>query len=202
MVTTEEVVHEISFSRADKGLGLSIAGGLGSTPFKGDDEGVFISRVTPGGPADEAGLRVQDKLLSVNGISCVNVDHYEAVGILKVKISVLVPVNESICLLQAAGSNIHMVVVREVEAAQQETVPCPMVSQRPTLSHHQQAQSMPPVLSKMEHSPNTTMENNVSLPQAISSNELTNTSKVSLFNPQQKQNLAGYKEKERIKQNT
>merc|ERR550539_1179830 len=36
---------------------------------------------------------------------------------------------------------------------------------------------MPPVLSKMEHSPNTTMENNVSLPQAISSNELTNTSK-------------------------
>ena len=202
MVTTEEVVHEISFSRADKGLGLSIAGGLGSTPFKGDDEGVFISRVTPGGPADEAGLRVQDKLLSVNGISCVNVDHYEAVGILKVKISVLVPVNESICLLQAAGSNIHMVVVREVEAAQQETVPCPMVSQRPTLSHHQQAQSMPPVLSKMEHSPNTTMENNASLPQAISSNELTNTSKVSLFNPQQKQNLAGYKEKERIKQNT
>ena len=190
MVTTEEVVHEISFSRADKGLGLSIAGGLGSTPFKGDDEGVFISRVTPGGPADEAGLRVQDKLLSVNGISCVNVDHYEAVGILKVKISVLVPVNESICLLQAAGSNIHMVVVREVEAAQQETVPCPMVSQRPTLSHHQQAQSMPPVLSKMEHSPNTTMENNVSLPQAISSNELTNTSKVSLFNPQQKQTQA------------
>ena len=67
-----------------QGLGLSIAGGLGSTPFKGDDEGVFISRVTPGGPADEAGLRVNDKLLSVNGVSCVNVDHYEAVGILKV----------------------------------------------------------------------------------------------------------------------
>ena len=41
--------------------------------------------MTPGGPADEAGLRVNDKLLSVNGISCVNVDHYEAVGILKVK---------------------------------------------------------------------------------------------------------------------
>ena len=104
IVNTEEVVHEISFSRADKGLGLSIAGGLGSTPFKGDDEGVFISRVTPGGPADEAGLRVQDKLLSVNGISCVNVDHYEAVGILKVKISVLVPSNESICLSRRPGA--------------------------------------------------------------------------------------------------
>ena len=80
----EEVQSEISFSRADKGLGLSIAGGLGSTPFKGDDEGVFISRVTAGGPADEAGLKVNDKVISVNGISCVNVDHYEAVGILKV----------------------------------------------------------------------------------------------------------------------
>ena len=96
-MSVEEVVHQISFCRADKGLGLSIAGGLGSTPFRGDDEGVFISRVTPGGPADEAGLRVNDKLLSVNGISCINVDHYEAVGILK-----------------AAGSQIEMVVVREV----------------------------------------------------------------------------------------
>ena len=83
-MSVEEEVLEISFCRADKGLGLSIAGGLGSTPFKGDDEGVFISRVTPGGPADEAGLRVNDKLLSVNSVSCVNVDHYEAVGILKV----------------------------------------------------------------------------------------------------------------------
>ena len=63
---------------------MSIVGGLGSTPFKGDDEGVFISRVTAGGPADEAGLKVNDKVISVNGISCVNVDHYEAVGILKV----------------------------------------------------------------------------------------------------------------------
>ena len=80
----EEVQSEISFSRADKGLGLSIAGGLGSTPFKGDDEGVFISRVTAGGPADEAGLKVNDKVISVNGISCVNVDHYEAVGIVQV----------------------------------------------------------------------------------------------------------------------
>ena len=82
----EEVTQEIAFSRADKGLGLSIAGGLGSTPFKGDDEGVFISRVTGGGPADEAGLRVNDKVISVNSVTCVNVDHYEAVAILKVGI--------------------------------------------------------------------------------------------------------------------
>ena len=56
---------------------------------QGDDEGVFISRVTPGGPADLAGLRVHDKVLSVNSISCINVDHYEAVGILKVRGTVL-----------------------------------------------------------------------------------------------------------------
>ena len=57
--------------------------------MQGDDEGVFISRVTPGGPADLAGLRVHDKVLSVNSISCINVDHYEAVGILKVRGTVL-----------------------------------------------------------------------------------------------------------------
>lgn len=86
----------IKFERADKGLGLSIAGGLGSTPYKDNDEGIFISRVTAGGPADIAGLRKDDKVLSVNGYSCVNIDHYTAVDILK-----------------AAGSNIDMRIVRE-----------------------------------------------------------------------------------------
>ncbi len=43
---------DIQFVLADKGVGLSIAGGLGSTPYKNDDEGIFISRVTPNGPAD------------------------------------------------------------------------------------------------------------------------------------------------------
>ena len=50
-----------------RGLGISIAGGKGSTPYKGDDEGVFISRVTEGGPAESCGLRVGDKLLRVRG---------------------------------------------------------------------------------------------------------------------------------------
>lgn len=88
---------EINFERADKGLGLSIAGGLGSTPYKNNDEGIFISRVTPNGPADIAGLRKDDKVLSVNQHSCINIDHYEAVGILK-----------------AAGNYINMKIQREV----------------------------------------------------------------------------------------
>ena len=44
--------------RTSGGLGLSIAGGRGSTPYKGDDQGIFISRVAEGGPAYAAGLRV------------------------------------------------------------------------------------------------------------------------------------------------
>lgn len=78
-----EIQYEIHIERTNSGLGLSIAGGKGSTPYRGDDEGIFISRVTEGGPAEQAGLRVGDKLIAVNGMSCVDVDHYEAVDILK-----------------------------------------------------------------------------------------------------------------------
>lgn len=71
-------------------MGLSIAGGKGSTPYKGDDEGIFISRVTEGGPADLAGLRVGDKVIKVNGRNVENVDHYIAVEVLKACGAVLV----------------------------------------------------------------------------------------------------------------
>jgi protein scribble len=96
--TTKELT--IHFERADKGLGLSIAGGLGSTPYKDNDEGIFISRVTAGGPADIAGLKKDDKVLAVNGHNCVGIDHYEAVTILK-----------------NAGSTIDIHVSREVVAS-------------------------------------------------------------------------------------
>lgn len=60
-----DVKHmEIVVERTSGGLGLSIAGGRGSTPYKGDDEGIFISRVTEGGPAYLAGLRVGPVALS------------------------------------------------------------------------------------------------------------------------------------------
>lgn len=82
--------YEIHIERTSAGLGLSIAGGKGSTPFKGNDEGIFISRVTDGGPADLAGLKVGDKVLKVNGVSVIDTDHYHAVDILKACGSVLV----------------------------------------------------------------------------------------------------------------
>jgi len=66
-VEVVEIQYEIHIERTNSGLGLSIAGGKGSTPYRGDDEGIFISRVTEGGPAEQAGLRVADKLIAVNG---------------------------------------------------------------------------------------------------------------------------------------
>lgn len=49
-----------------------------------------------GGPADLAGLRVGDKVISVNGVSVVNVDHYDAVEVLKAcgRVLVLVIIRE------------------------------------------------------------------------------------------------------------
>ncbi|XP_023036383.1 protein lap4 isoform X17 [Drosophila willistoni] len=82
--------YEIHIERTAAGLGLSIAGGKGSTPFKGDDDGIFISRVTEGGPADLAGLKVGDKVIKVNGIVVVDADHYQAVQVLKACGAVLV----------------------------------------------------------------------------------------------------------------
>ncbi|XP_028040650.1 protein scribble homolog isoform X12 [Bombyx mandarina] len=79
----EQRCIEVRINRTAGGLGLSIAGGRGSTPYIGNDEGIFISRVTNNGPAYLAGLRVGDKVLSVNGTSVVDVDHYYAVEVLK-----------------------------------------------------------------------------------------------------------------------
>ncbi|VDK56486.1 unnamed protein product, partial [Anisakis simplex] len=62
------------------GLGLSIAGGLESTPYKNDDSGLFVSKLTKGGPAQAAGLRVGDKLLRVNNTDVINVRHQVAVA--------------------------------------------------------------------------------------------------------------------------
>ncbi|XP_053605451.1 protein lap4 isoform X3 [Plodia interpunctella] len=88
-VVSDQRCIEVRIARAAGGLGLSIAGGRGSTPYIGNDEGIFISRVTPNGPAYLAGLRVGDKVLSVNGTSVVEVDHYYAVEVLKASGAVL-----------------------------------------------------------------------------------------------------------------
>lgn len=76
------ILH-LLMKRTGTGLGLSIAGGRNSSPYKGDDEGIFVSRITEHGPAEAAGLRVGDKIISVNHFDFSNIEHYEAVEKLK-----------------------------------------------------------------------------------------------------------------------
>ncbi|XP_072247205.1 disks large homolog 2 [Leuresthes tenuis] len=64
-------------------LGISIAGGKGSLPYKDHDEGIFISRVAEGGASEKAGVYVGDRLLEVNGLSMQGATHHEAVSALR-----------------------------------------------------------------------------------------------------------------------
>uniref|UniRef100_A0A8B9LTA2 Protein scribble homolog n=1 Tax=Astyanax mexicanus TaxID=7994 RepID=A0A8B9LTA2_ASTMX len=79
----EEEEHVLTILRQTGGLGISIAGGKGSTPYKGDDEGIFISRVSEEGPAARAGVKVGDKLLEVNGVDLHGAEHHTAVEALR-----------------------------------------------------------------------------------------------------------------------
>ncbi|XP_078585589.1 protein scribble homolog isoform X9 [Branchiostoma floridae x Branchiostoma japonicum] len=91
------------------GLGVSIAGGRGSTPYKGDDEGIFISRVSEDGPAGKAGVKVGDKLLGVNNVHLEEAEHHEAVD-----------------CLRNSGNTVQVVVMREV-MVERKPLPQPSV---------------------------------------------------------------------------
>lgn len=66
------------------GLGLSIAGGKDTPPYKDNDEGIFVSKVTRGGPAEAAGIKVGDKILAVNSnIFYEGITHQKAVDIFR-----------------------------------------------------------------------------------------------------------------------
>ncbi|XP_042254978.1 protein scribble homolog isoform X4 [Thunnus maccoyii] len=92
----EEEEHTLNIMRQTGGLGISIAGGKGSTPYKGDDEGIFISRVSEEGPAARAGVKVGDKLLEVNGVDLHEAEHHTAVE-----------------ALRSSGATVSMTVLRE-----------------------------------------------------------------------------------------
>ncbi|XP_051559512.1 protein scribble homolog isoform X1 [Myxocyprinus asiaticus] len=79
----EEKELTLTILRQTGGLGISIAGGKGSTPYKGDDEGIFISRVSEEGPAARAGVKVGDKLLEVNAVDLHGAEHHTAVEALR-----------------------------------------------------------------------------------------------------------------------
>uniref|UniRef100_A0A3Q0R624 Tax1-binding protein 3 n=1 Tax=Amphilophus citrinellus TaxID=61819 RepID=A0A3Q0R624_AMPCI len=65
-------------------LGFSIGGGIdqdpGQNPFSEDksDKGIYVTRISSGGPAELAGLRIGDKIMQVNGWDMTMVTHDDA----------------------------------------------------------------------------------------------------------------------------
>uniref|UniRef100_UPI00398E9911 disks large homolog 2 isoform X2 n=1 Tax=Pristiophorus japonicus TaxID=55135 RepID=UPI00398E9911 len=75
--------EEITLERGNSGLGFSIAGGT-DNPHIGDDPGIFITKIIPGGAAAEDGrLRVNDCILRVNEVDVSEISHSRAVEALK-----------------------------------------------------------------------------------------------------------------------
>ncbi|KAM3939130.1 erbin isoform 2-T2 [Leptodactylus fuscus] len=68
----------------DPELGFSISGGVGGrgNPFRPGDDGIFVTRVQPEGPASKL-LQPGDKIIQANGYNFLNVDHGQAVLLLK-----------------------------------------------------------------------------------------------------------------------
>ncbi|CAN9504369.1 unnamed protein product [Ophioblennius macclurei] len=81
-------------------LGFSISGGVGGrgNPFRPDDNGIFVTRVQPEGPASKI-LQPGDKIIQANGYSFVNIDHGNAVSLLK-----------------TFPSTVDLIIVREMQA--------------------------------------------------------------------------------------
>lgn len=60
-----------------------MAGGGGSFPYRGVEEGIFVAKIVPGGAADSAGLKIDDEILTINGINCSILEHAQAVNLLR-----------------------------------------------------------------------------------------------------------------------
>lgn len=70
--------RSLTIHKGGSGLGFNIVGGE-------DGQGIFVSYILPGGPADKGGeLKRGDQLLSVNGNSIRDATHEEAAQALKV----------------------------------------------------------------------------------------------------------------------
>uniref|UniRef100_A0A8C7R981 Discs, large homolog 2 (Drosophila) n=1 Tax=Oncorhynchus mykiss TaxID=8022 RepID=A0A8C7R981_ONCMY len=78
-----ETVIEIKLIKGPKGLGFSIAGGVGNQHIPGDNS-IFVTKIIDGGAAQkDQRLQVGDRLLMVNNYTLEEVSHEEAVAILK-----------------------------------------------------------------------------------------------------------------------
>ncbi|XP_059419966.1 discs large homolog 1-like protein isoform X16 [Carassius carassius] len=78
-----EKVMEIKLIKGPKGLGFSIAGGVGNQHIPGDNS-IYVTKIIEGGAAHKEGrLQIGDKLLAVNSSCLEEVTHEHAVTALK-----------------------------------------------------------------------------------------------------------------------
>uniref|UniRef100_A0A671LNB6 Uncharacterized LOC107659698 n=1 Tax=Sinocyclocheilus anshuiensis TaxID=1608454 RepID=A0A671LNB6_9TELE len=69
-------VH-LHLSKHQPCLGLNIRGG------REYNLGIYVSKLDPGGLAEQGGVKMGDQILSANGVSFENINHYRAVEVLK-----------------------------------------------------------------------------------------------------------------------
>ncbi|XP_036410254.1 discs large homolog 1-like protein isoform X11 [Megalops cyprinoides] len=78
-----EKIMEIKLVKGPKGLGFSIAGGVGNQHIPGDNS-IYVTKIIEGGAAHKDGkLQIGDKLLAVNNVCLEEVSHEDAVTALK-----------------------------------------------------------------------------------------------------------------------
>ncbi|XP_075814897.1 disks large homolog 3 isoform X4 [Microtus pennsylvanicus] len=78
-----ETIMEVNLLKGPKGLGFSIAGGIGNQHIPGDNS-IYITKIIEGGAAQKDGrLQIGDRLLAVNNTNLQDVRHEEAVASLK-----------------------------------------------------------------------------------------------------------------------
>nr|XP_048284763.1 harmonin isoform X1 [Myodes glareolus] len=104
--TTKEKKVFISLV-GSRGLGCSISSGPIQKP------GIFISHVKPGSLSAEVGLETGDQIVEVNGIDFSNMDHKEAVNVLKSSRSL------TISVVAGAGRELFMTDRERLEEARQ-----------------------------------------------------------------------------------
>ncbi|XP_042195024.1 disks large homolog 1 isoform X3 [Callorhinchus milii] len=78
-----EKILEIKLVKGPKGLGFSIAGGVGNQHIPGDNS-IYVTKIIEGGAAHKDGrLQIGDKILAVNAANLDEVTHEDAVTALK-----------------------------------------------------------------------------------------------------------------------
>ncbi|KAK9954811.1 hypothetical protein ABG768_016852 [Culter alburnus] len=78
-----ERITELKLIKGPKGLGFSIAGGVGNQHVPGDNS-IYVTKIIEGGAAHKDGrLQIGDKILAVNNMYLEDVMHEDAVAALK-----------------------------------------------------------------------------------------------------------------------